>query len=195
MSSEPNGASGQQLVNESVASDLLSFCVVGVVSTTQHLTHVAAGEASDDLEMIAEESLALATVTTARVLELELAKEKSLAQSVTPAILKLPLTYFDYILGTEVLVAKDVSSLPDTLASYERISRKMNFYLSHFVPDRYPGPKLVKEKMELWMGRISSPGLAEHPSERMERLGTEGLLNRHLKLVREFTRQQLRDRQ
>lgn len=180
---------------EITAADLLSFGIVGIVSTTQQLTHLAAGEASDDLELIAEESLALTTVTTARVLEVELASMPALASQLIPSVFKLPLTYFDYILGTEVLIAPDASKLPDTRASYERIARKLKFYLSHFVSGNYPGPKQVQDKMSLWMGRISSPGLHEHPAARMERLGTVDVLNRHLKLVREFTRQQARDRQ
>ena len=172
-------------------SELISFSVIGIATTTQQLTHAVAGEASDDLELIAEESLALASVTTARVLEIEGKGRSEVAANVLPTILKVPFTYLDYILGSEVLQAPEGTAIPEVQTTYDRISRKMNFYFSHFVPGSYPGPKIVNEKMALWMGRISSPGLHEHPIQRLERLEVVAVLNRHLKLVREFARQQL----
>ena len=181
-------------VRQRFVADVVAFCAVGISSTTQFLTHVAAGEASDDLEVIAEETLALVSRTTAQVVSFVLSDHEQLASSIIPALSELPLRYYDFILGNQML--EDIAGGEDVDtdaadSAYTGLSRKMDFYTSHFPLGQYPGRKLLDEKMQLWMGRISAPGLAERPTERTVRLGVADVLSRHLHLVRSFINQMI----
>ncbi|NND71783.1 MAG: hypothetical protein HKN43_09400 [Rhodothermales bacterium] len=179
--------------DSSLVADLVAFSVIGINVTTQHLSHVAAGEASDDLELIAEESLAVTSVTTERVLSFVLREAPSRA-AVLAAVGQTPFRYYDYILGNQVLEMRDESSdidLDSTSSVFNRVGRKVAFYGSHFPEAAFPGASITREKMVLWMGRISSPGLHEHPEKRLERLGLANILQRHLRLVQGYTLQRL----
>ncbi|MBO6574263.1 MAG: hypothetical protein JJ896_02510 [Rhodothermales bacterium] len=167
-----------------MTATLTSFAVLGAVTTAQQIAgRCLESMEGADPELVAEETLALLSVTTARTLREHALVAETLAQ--------LPLTYRDYVVGGAVLSAEDQSEaiLSAETASYERLGRKLSFYEAHFPPGKLPGPRALKDKMELWMGRISPPGLPESPRKRMEKLQLVSVVETHLKLVRAFAEQ------
>lgn len=167
-----------------------SFATLGAVNVVQDLTH-AIMRAIDgaDGELVAEETLCLVATATARAAEVGLRAEPEHAATVAPCLLALPFTYRDYLIGSAML-AEDNRSLAEAgEAVRSRLERKQQFYTSHLPPGQFPGPRALKDKMELWMGRVSPPKLPESPQERLAKLNlTEPLLT-HLKLVLAYGRQ------
>jgi hypothetical protein len=70
----------------------------------------------------------------------------------------------------------------------ERLRRKREFYTTHLPEGQFPGPHALRDKMELWMGRISPPKLPETPMKRLESLGLVDPTVAHLKLVLAYGR-------
>ena len=58
----------------------------------------------------------------------------------------------------------------------------------HLPAGQFPGERALEEKLPLWMGRVSGPGLPEMPAERLGRLGLAADLLTHLKVVLAFAR-------
>lgn len=161
---------------------LTAFATLGAYTTAQHIAAAALASMEEaDPSLVAEESLALLSVVTARGL-----RDHGPAAA---ALEELPLTYRDYVIGGEMLGGDAESVLDSGDDSYERIGRKLAFYQTHFVAGRLPGPRVLKDKMELWMGRISPPGLPENPSQRLEKLGLVEVVHTHLRLLSAFLEQ------
>ena len=173
------------------AAQIATFGTVGVLSTTQDLIgRVLESIEMADPELVAEETLCLVATATARATEVGLREQAELAQAVVPALQVLPFTYRDYLLGSWLLDEKDQTLLEKTSQEvYRRLQRKQAFYEAHLPAGQFPGERLLTEKMALWMGRISPPGLPELPQERMERLALVPVLHTHLRLVQSFCRQ------
>jgi len=173
------------------AARIATFATTGALSTTQDLIgRVLESIDMADPELVAEETLCLVATATARAAEVGLREQAELAQAVVPALQALPFTYRDYLLGGMLLSAEDRTLLEATGQEvYGRLQRKQAFYEAHLPAGQFPGERLLTEKMALWMGRISPPGLPELPQERMERLALVPVLHTHLRLVLSFCRQ------
>ncbi|WP_022835557.1 hypothetical protein [Salisaeta longa] len=170
-----------------------TFATVGALGLTQDLTHTMLRSLGDiegaDPELIAEETLCLVATATARAVAVALSKRTDDA-SLPDALLALPYTYRDYLLGLSMMEAPDAPGDANaTDAIHARLERKLSFYRTHLPDGRFPGPRALSDKMELWMGRISPPGLPESPQERLASLDLVPPVVRHLKLVLAYGRQ------
>lgn len=173
------------------AAHIATFGTAGALSTAQELMgRVLKSIEIADPELVTEETLCLVATVTARAAEVGLRGQAELARAVVPALQALPFTYRDYLLGSWLLNQEDQNVLEETGREvYGRLQRKQAFYEAHLPVGQFPGERLLTEKMALWMGRISPPGLPELPQERMARLELVPVLHTHLRLVLSFCRQ------
>jgi hypothetical protein len=169
-----------------------AFASMGSLSITQDLTHAVLRSIGDmdgtDPELVAEETLCLVATATARAAEVGLQDEPGHAQAIQQTLLNLPFTYRDYLIGHAMVAQEDpeLSGVAEEVRS--RLSRKQEFYTTHLPQGQFPGPHALKDKMELWMGRVSPPKLPESPQERLESLGLVDQLLAHVKLVLAYGR-------
>lgn len=168
-------------------ASFVSFATVGALGLVQDLTHDVLNSVGDmegaDPELIAEETLCLVATATARAAEVGLKDEPDVAAPVRQALLDLPFTYRNYLLGNAMIASDDRSLASVAEEVQKRLGRKQEFYTTHLPEGRFPGPKALKDKMELWMGRVSPPKLPESPQERLETLGLVEPTVTHLKLI------------
>ena len=176
-------------VDTSETYELLTFAATGAVNATQDLVQrVRAGIDGADAELVAEETLALVAVATSRAAEVGLREASAEArEQIAGALLDLPFTYRDYLMGRAMLGQDDeaaVSEMAEGAESMrEGLERKRQFYTTHLPEGRFPGERALTDKMALWMGRISPPKLPEMPQERLEKLGLVDPLVAHLKVI------------
>ncbi|MFQ5570467.1 MAG: hypothetical protein ACE5G0_12370 [Rhodothermales bacterium] len=167
----------------------MAFATLGLVGTTHELARAALASLDGaDPELVAEETLCLVATATARAAEVGLRADPLLAQTVVPALLDVPYTYHDYLVGGAMLVQQDPALLDADARVYQRLQRKQAFYTAHLPPNQFPGERLLIDKMGLWMGRISPPRLPEPPMERLQKMDGVPTLLTHLKLVLAFAR-------
>lgn len=169
-----------------------AFATVGVLGLTQDLTHAvleSIGEMEGaDPELVAEETLCLIATATARAAEVGLEDEADRRPVITRALLDLPFTYRDYLIG-KAMIAEDRPELSQMGEEVrQRLHRKREFYTTHLPTGKFPGPRALQDKMELWMGRVSPPKLPETPQERLDSLGLVDPTVAHLKLVLAYGR-------
>ncbi|MFO8099948.1 MAG: hypothetical protein R6T83_10065 [Salinibacter sp.] len=180
----PNDATSDSL--DRVAG-FVAFATGGTLGLVQDLTHAVLESIGDmegaDPEVVAEESLCLVAVATARAAEVGLADEPDRRPSIVRTLLDLPFTYRDYLLGKAMIEddRPELSEMADEVR--ERLRRKREFYTTHLPEGQFPGPHALGDKMELWMGRVSPPKLPETPQERLESLGLVAPTVAHLKLI------------
>jgi hypothetical protein len=178
--------------SRSRVAQITAFTTVGVLGTTQDITHALLGTIGEmegtDPELVAEETLCLVATATARAVSVGLKEEPQHASVAHDALLDLPYTYRDYLIGSAMVAEKDKSLAEMSEAIYQRLQRKMQFYTTHLPEGQFPGPHALKDKMALWMGRVSPPKLPESPQERLEKLELVDILLTHLKLVLAFGR-------
>ena len=167
------------------AADFTAFATLGVLSTTQDLARATLeGIDGADPELVAEETLCLVATATARAAEVGLREAPPApAAAVAQALLELPFTYRDYLIGGAMLAEGDASLVSAGEQAQERLQRKQQFYTLHLPENQFPGQHALTDKMALWMGRVSPPKLPEPPQKRLEALGLVLLLLTHLKLV------------
>ena len=171
------------------AVQFTAFATLGVLSATQELAQAAlTGIDGADPELVAEETLCLVATATARAAEVGLRDDLPRAQAVVPALLDLPFTYRDYLVGGAMIAGHDPALLDAHEQVYQRLRRKQDFYTAHLPSNQFPGERLLTDKMGLWMGRISPPRLPESPMDRLQRLACVPTLLTHLKLVLAFAR-------
>lgn len=169
-----------------------AFASLGALSITQDLTHAVLRSIGDmdgtNPELVAEETLCLVATATARAAEVGLQGEPAHVGPVSQTLLNLPFTYRDYLIGHAMVAQNDpeLSGAAEEVRS--RLSRKQEFYTTHFPKGQFPGPHAMKDKMELWMGRVSPPKLPESPQERLASLGLVDDLQAHAKLVLAYGR-------
>lgn len=170
----------------------VAFASVGALGLTQDLTHAVLDSIGDmegaDPELVAEETLCLVATATARAAEVGLQEEPERTPSIVQALLDLPFTYRDYLIGKAMIADEnpELSAVAEQVR--ERLRQKREFYTTHLPEGKFPGPHALQDKMELWMGRVSPPKLPESPQERLESLGLVDPTVAHLKLVLAYGR-------
>ncbi len=171
---------------------LTSFATVGTLGLVQDLTHAVLDSIGDmegaDAEVVAEETLCLVAVATARAAAVGLEDEPTPRPVVVQTLLDLPFTYRDYLLGKAMIEEErpELSQMAEEV--HERLHKKREFYTTHLPEGQFPGPHALGDKMELWMGRISPPKLPETPMERLDSLGLVAPTVAHLKLILAYGR-------
>lgn len=168
---------------------IVAFATLGVLGTTQDIARRLMGNVEGaDPELVAEETLCLVATATARAAQVGLRDNPEVAEIASTTLMELPYTYRDYLIGGAIIAEEDPSILEASEEVYERLERKQSFYTAHLPPEEFPGARLLADKMELWMGRVSPPQLPESPQDRLEKLNLVPLVLTHLKLVLAFGR-------
>ncbi len=142
-----------------------------------------------DPEVVAEETLALVATATARAAEVALRDAPEIAGAARDVLLDLPFLYREYLVGGAVLAQNDPALADAHEGVRARLERKRQFYTLHLPENQFPGERALTDKMALWMGRVSGPGLPEKPDERLQKLDLVATLLIHLKLVLAYGRQ------
>jgi hypothetical protein len=169
------------------AGRYIAFSTLGVLSTTQELAaRVLDGMEGADPELVAEETLSLVATATARATEVALRNAPEVARTVSTALLELPFTYREYLVGSAMIAQRDPTLHDTNAVVFGRLQRKAEFYRVHLPVDQFPGERLLTDKMGLWMGRVSPPRLPESPTDRLARLDLVATLLVHLKLILAF---------
>ena len=149
---------------------LAAFATAGAFQLTQELaTRIVTDVPSADVAVLTEETLALVAVLTARAIEATAPDARAAAD----ALLALPDLVRDYFVGAAVLADPDTAAPRVHAADRDRArtARKAAFYEAHFPAGHFPGPSALAEKLPLWMGRVSGPGLPDAPDARLARMG------------------------
>ncbi|MBX2819562.1 MAG: hypothetical protein KTR29_07770 [Rhodothermaceae bacterium] len=171
-------------------SRFTAFTTLGVLGTTQDIVRTCLEKIPKaEPENVAEEVLCLVAITTARAAEVGLRQENGVASAVSPTILDLPFAYRDYLIGGAMITKKDTTLLDANEPAYKRLQDKREFYLNQFPENQFPNEPFTREKMEIWVERISPINLSLSPNERLEDLQVLPILMTHLKLVLAFGRQ------
>ncbi|MEQ9103284.1 MAG: hypothetical protein RIE53_01155 [Rhodothermales bacterium] len=156
------------------------FAGLGVLSATQEIAGaVMAGMPEADPELVAEETLCLLAVVSARVAQATGGADETFAH----AILAAPFLYRDYLVGTAMLESGDQATAELGAVIGARLERKMAFYVAHFPPGAHPPPPQIREKMLLWMGRISPPKMPSGPEDRLDASGVVDRVVHHGRLM------------
>lgn len=166
-----------------------AFATIGSLNVVQQMAG-AVLESIDGAapDLVAEETLCLVSTATSRATAVGWKAVPDVAEATSAAILDIPFIYRDYLMGGELLDSGDRSLIDAADDVYARLQRKREFYRVHFPPNQFPGERALNDKMGLWMGRISPPGLPELPTERLAKLNLVEQLLTHLKLVLAFAR-------
>lgn len=174
----------------------MTFATLGVLGTTQDVARTLLQdlyEVEPDPDVVAEETLCMLSTATARAASVALQDAPDLAAAAHGALLDAPMLYRDYLVGGAMIVQEDASLMDANEEVYQRLQRKREFYQTHLPEGQFPGPRALKEKLPLWMGRVSPPGLPETPIERLKKLDLTTLVSTHLKLVLAYGRRGKQD--
>lgn len=193
-STGPNGGGEGRPAPESdrgsrSASNLVAFSTLGALSTVQELVQLVRGGVEEaEAELVAEETLCLVAVASARAADVGLRGRSDLREVVVSTLLDLPYTYRDYLLGEAMIEEEDprVEERSEEIA--RRLARKREFYEAHVAEGQFPGRRLLEDKMELWMGRVSPPNLPTSPGQRLEELELVNVLVTHCRVVLTYGR-------
>lgn len=173
---------------------LTAFASIGALGLSQDLSRqVLQSVPTADPEVVAEETLALAATATARAAEVGLQALPQAARAASGALASLPYLYRDYLIGGAILEQQDPELAQIAQQTQQRLARKLEFYALHLPAGQFPGPRALGEKLPLWMGRVSGPGLPTSPDERLRELGAADTVLTHLKLVLGMARQEASD--
>lgn len=167
---------------------------MGALSTTQDVAQIILSQVEGaESDIVAEETLCLIAVGTARAASVGLRSEPELAEAIVPTLLNLPYTYRDYLVGSVVM--EDEESDMEEMAEEvtQRLQRKHEFYNVHLPDGQFPGKRVLGDKMELWMGRVSPPKLPTTPAQRLEDLQLVSKVQTHLRLILSYGRQYARE--
>ena len=176
-----------------LSARVAAFAAPAALSTTQDVVRavlpvlaVPGPGAAADPALVAEETLSLVAAVTARAAETGLRERPDVAQAVGAALAELPFLYHDFLLGAEVVAAGGEGDHEPDQSVYERLDRKAAFYTAHLPPGRFPGPSVLRDKMPLWMGRVSPPKLPTSPDARLAETGLTDVVAAHARLVLAF---------
>ncbi|MES3630693.1 MAG: hypothetical protein PPP56_11070 [Longimonas sp.] len=174
-------------------AQLSTFAALGTLSCTQNVTHTVLRSIgsieSTEPDLVAEETLCLLATVTARAVAVGLRAEPEQAEALEPVLLRLPFQYRDYLIGHAMVEEEDPDLAATGEAVRERLAKKQRFYETHFPEGQFPGPRALGDKLELWMGRVSPPGLPTTPQERLQELPVHAPIVAHAKLMLAYTRQ------
>lgn len=172
----------------SVAARVATFASAAALSTVQDVVRTVLPSLTSqaDPALVAEETLALVATVTARAAETGLRAIPDAQTAVGPALAELPFLYHDFLLGAQVIADGGEGDVTPDQSVYERLDRKAQFYGAHLQPGRFPGPSVLRDKMPLWMGRVSPPKLPTSPDARLEETGLVDLVAAHARLVMAF---------
>ncbi|MEM6326594.1 MAG: hypothetical protein AAF791_05695 [Bacteroidota bacterium] len=167
-----------------------AFASAAALSTTQDLVRLTLPALGPEAnaETVAEETLVLVSTVTARAAEVGLTSTEAVL-AVGAALAELPFLYHDFLLGAEMVAQGAEGDVEPDQSIYQRLSRKADFYGVHLPPGRFPGPRALGDKLPLWMGRVSPPGLPTTPDRRLGDLGLVDVLSAHARLVMAFAQQ------
>lgn len=170
-------------------ASLVAFATIGTFQSVQELAGACLSSMEHaDPEVVFEETLVLVSTATARALEVGLEASPEAANVASRTALSLPERFRDYVMGATLMMQHDAALLQTNTEVLERLNRKAEFYQTHLPAGKFPGERVLTDKMALWMGRLSGPGLPESPDARLARLGLVDVLLTHLKLVLAFAR-------
>ena len=171
-----------------LAARVVAFAAPAALSTTQDVVRRVLPALTDaaDPGVVAEETLALVATVTARAAEVGLRARRPALEAVGPALAELPFLYHDFLLGAEYVAGGAEGDVEPDQAVYDRLERKAAFYGAHVPPGRFPGPSVLREKLPLWMGRVSPPKLPTTPDARIAEPGLVDLVGAHARLVLAF---------
>ena len=162
------------------------------MTATQELARACLGGIEGaDPELVAEETLCLVATATARAVEVGAGERSAELAGVIEALLALPYTYREYLVGGAMIAQEDPGLADANRVVEGRLGRKESFYNVHLPQGQFPGQRALDEKMALWMGRISPPSLPELPTERLTRLELVPVLLTHLRLVLAYVRKEV----
>ena len=172
----------------SISARTTAFASAAALSTTQDVVRSVLPSLTDqaDPELVAEETLALVATVAARAAEVGLRERPDALAAVGPALAELPFLYHDFLLGAAVVAAGAEGEVEPDQSVYARLDRKAAFYAAHLPPGRFPGPSLLREKMPLWMGRVSPPKLPTSPDARLRETGLVDVVAALARLVTAF---------
>lgn len=171
------------------ATRFMSFATLGVLRTTQAIARTVLDDIDGaDPELVTEETLCLVATATARAAEVGLQDQPNEAAAVSNALVEVPYTYHEYLIGGAMVADGDASLAEAGDGLYQRMERKLKFYTTHLPSGEFPGQHALTDKMALWMGRVSPPKLPEKPQDRLEKLDLVPNLLVHLKLVLAYGR-------
>ena len=166
---------------------LAIFAAIGIVAVTQELVRAAQARMPGlDTAVAAEETLCLAAQVTCCAVDAAVSPPAGPALEVLHSV---PSLYHDYLLGATALATGDRTLLRESSSFRSRLERRQAFYAAHLPAGGIPGRETLREKMELWVGRISPPGLPDAPAERLEGMAGVATLHAHVRLVQAFGRQ------
>jgi len=162
------------------------FSTLGIFSTSQEISGLAMSSLTDgDAELVAEETLCLVSVVTARTIEAIAPGMDELSQS----LLVTPFLYRDYLVGSVMLESTDAAQGSQGVLIGERLERKSAFYTAHLPASKLPTGSVLRNVALMWMGRISPPGMPTGPEERLDGIGVTDRLNTHIRLIASHVRQ------
>jgi len=178
-----------------LAARVVAFAAPAALSTTQDVVRAVLPALTDqaDPALVAEETLALVATVTARAAEVGLRTRPEALAAVGPALAEVPFLYHDFLLGAAVVAAGGEGDHEPDQSVYERLDRKLAFYTAHLAPGQFPGPSLLRDKLPLWMGRVSPPKLPTSPDARLGETGLADVLAAHARLVMAFAQKAASD--
>ena len=176
------------MTDADLAARVATFAAAAALSTTQDVVRLTLPSlgAGAQPDVVAEETLSLVATVTARAAEAGLQTRPEALAAAGAALLELPFLYHDFLLGADLVASGAEGDVEPDVSVYERLARKGEFYGVHLPPGRVPGPSLLREKLPLWMGRVSPPRLPTSPDRRLGDLGVAELLGAHVRLVLAF---------
>jgi hypothetical protein len=188
------------MTEAALAARVVAFAAPAALSTTQDVVRavlpsldVPGPGAPADPALVAEETLALVSTVTARAAEVGLRTRPAVLAAVGPALAEMPYLYHDFLLGAQLVGGGAEGDVEPDQSVYERLDRKTAFYVAHLAPGRFPGPAALRDKLPLWMGRVSPPKLPTTPAARLADVGAVDLVAAHARLVLAFAQRAAED--
>lgn len=170
------------------ASRASTFVALGVLTTTQHIAGLVLERfGGADPQLVAEESLALVSVASARAASVGFDPSSAVRAAVCQSALELPYLYHEYLIG-ELSVREGRAAEDVAVDLHGRMDRIREFYLAHLPDGVFPGERALREKMELWMGRVSPPRTGVHPSETLSAIDAVAQVANHCRVVLAYCR-------
>lgn len=174
------------------ATRLTSFATLGALTTAQRLAgSVLEVVAGADPGRVAEETLSLVAVTSARAASVGLSAHATIARLVGAEIAQIPFRYHDYLVGEAMLSSTEgqAESPGAPVPGFDQeVARVIKFYDAHFAHGQFPGERQLADKLELWMGRVIPPRTGVHPTQWLERVDAIGALATHNRIVLGYCR-------